>query len=887
MNIKKFVTRWQNHGYEKGEAQTFWLSFLRDVFDLPDPENFVQFEVPVKLQHTNFIDAFFPDTKVIVEQKSFTENFTPLKPYEQAQKYIAGLPVSMHPHKIIVCNFAEFFIYDMENVNDPPIKISLAELPQQVHAFDFLINKHKTKLRLELEISLKAGEIVGKIYDALHAQYVNPDSDESLQSLNKLCVRLVFCLYAESAGIFKNKIFTDYLRGARNIRRDLLDLFQTLNTPIDERDPYLADELKIFPYVNGGLFADNKIEIPNFTPEINNLLFDEAANFNWSGISPTIFGAVFESTLNPVTRRAGGMHYTGIDNIHKVIDNLFLDELRDEFNNLRGKKSLLKFQDKIAALKFFDPACGSGNFLTESFISLRRLENDILKKLLGEKILLGEFANPIKVSISQFYGVEINDFAVAVAQTALWIAELQMKNETLEIIHRDLDFLPLKTYANIFEGNALRMNWHELLPHDLNFIMGNPPFVGKTFQTAAQKDDMKFIFADTKNFGNLDYVACWYKKAALFIQGTKIQVAFVSTNSITQGEQVSLLWLNLRVHINFAFRTFKWFSESVDMAAVHCVIIGFADFSAPQKFIYDGKTKIPAQNINAYLLDAPDIFLQKRTKPLCNVSPMVFGNMANDGGNLILSESERAEILKKYPSAEKFIRTFIGAEEFINNKIRYCLWLVNATPSEIKKIPPIFERVKNVKSVREKSSRAATRKLAEVPQLFGEIRQPNTNFILVPRVTSENRKYIPIDFLSPEIIVSDRVQIIPNADLYLFGLLNSSVHMIFMKTFCGRLEMRFNYSATIIYNNFPFCEVTAAARAKIEKTAQVILDVRAKYADSSLADLYDATLMPKELRDAHRKNDAAVMAAYGFAASMSEEEIVSALIKMYENLTAN
>lgn len=921
--VKKFVATWKNRGYEKGDTQTFWLSFIRDVLNTPEPEKFVLFEVPVQLKHKSFIDVFFPDTKVIVEQKSLSVDLDKsksqsdgeiLSPYEQAQRYGIGLPYSMRPRWIIVCNFNEFLIYDME-LQDAPAKILLDELPEKFHAFDFLIDSTKNKIRLELELSLKAGEIVGKLYDALKSQYINPDSDAALQSLNKLCVRLVFCLYAESAGIFgKHKIFRDYLQSARNIRQDLILLFDVLNTPHDNRDPYLADELKNFPFVNGGLFADNNIEIPNFNADVKHILFDEAENFNWSGISPTIFGAVFESTLNPVTRRAGGMHYTSLENIHKVIDSLFLNDLHEEFQKIKSaprnkKKKLLDFQLKLSQLKFFDPACGSGNFLTESYISLRRLENLVLKELLGEKILLGEFDNPVKISINQFFGIEINDFAVAVAQTALWIADLQMLFETAQIVHKNLNPLPLKTYANIFEGNALRLDWHAILPHDLNFIFGNPPFVGKTFQTAAQKDDMKFIFAATKNFGNLDYVACWYKKTADFIQNTKIECAFVSTNSVTQGEQVGILWQNLHVHINFAFRTFKWFSESIDMAAVHCVIIGFAGFSSAKKFIYDGKTKIPAQNINAYLLDAPDIFLQKRTKPLCNVPPMVFGNMANDGGNLILSESEREELLKKYPSAEKFIKPFIGAEEFINGKIRYCLWLVNATPSEIKKIPSVYERVKNVKSLREKSSRAATRKLSEVPYLFGEIRQPNTNFILVPRVTSENRKYIPIDFLSPEIISGDANLLIPDADLYLFGILTSSVHMAWTKTFCGRLKSDLRYSATIIYNNFPFCEPTAKQRQKIESTAQAILDVRQKYQidrsivdrsierrqtidpvtidlqGASLAELYDEVLMPADLRAAHKANDKAVMAAYGFEWGMSESEIVGELIKLYENLT--
>ena len=914
MDIKNFVRTWQNRGYEKGESQTFWLNFLRDVLNVQNPENFIKFEVPVKLQHTNFIDAFFPDTKVIVEQKSISENFSPLKPFEQAQKYVAGLPVSMHPKFIIVCNFQDFFIYDMEKLSDPQ-KISLNELPTKFNTFNFLIDKEKNKIRLELEISLKAGEIVKKIYNALLKKYIDPNNEKSLQSLNKLCVRLVFCLFAESAGIFKNKIFSDYLANSRNIRRDLQDLFQILNTPQNLRDPYLDDTLKNFPFVNGGLFQE-VIEIPNFTQEIIKI-FDEAANFNWSGISPTIFGAVFESTLNPVTRRAGGMHYTSVDNIHRVIDNLFLNDLIHEFDKIKSfsrnkRKNLLDFQDKISKLIFFDPACGSGNFLTESFISLRRLENKILKELLGENILLGELDNPVKISINQFFGIEINDFAVSVAQTAMWIAELQMLQETQEIIHKNLDFLPLKSYANIFEGNALRMDWQNICPNP-NFIFGNPPFVGKTFQNSQQKADMKFIFADTKNFSTLDYVACWYKKTCEFINHKKVECAFVSTNSITQGEQVTILWkklsANMHITINFAYRTFTWESESADQAAVHCVIIGFSNFAKDKKLIFDGKKVFEVEHINFYLQAAEDIFIAKVSKPLQkNIPPMIFGSKPTDDGNLILDEQEKDFLIEKYPNAEKFVKILIGGKNFLHNEKRYCLWLVDANPSEIKKIPPIYERIKKVREFRLNSKKVATQKSAETSYLFQEIRQPKTNFIAVPRISSEKRKYIPMDFLSPDIIVTTSIQIIPEGNLFLFGILESSLHMVWVKAFCGRLKSDFNYSGTIVYNNFPFPEVTAEICEKIKKSAEKILEVRAKYlvkseklivnsenplttidyslfTKCSLADLYDENLMPKDLRDAHRKNDEEVLKTYGLKKNASEEEILSELTTLYKNLT--
>ena len=667
-NVKNFVATWNNRGYEKGDTHTFWLQFLRDVLNVSQPEKFIKFEVPVKLKHTSFIDAFFPDSKVIVEQKSLTKSLTQeksqsdgsaLTPYEQAQRYGSSLPYSMRPRWIIVSNFKEFLIYDMETLETPQ-KILLEDLPQKFHAFDFLIDTTKDKIRIELELSLQAGDIVGKLYDALHAQYIKPNSDESLQSLNKLCVRLVFCLYAESADIFgKHNIFFDYLKGEKNLRRALIDLFQVLNTPINLRDPYLPDELKNFPYVNGGLF-DGDIEIPNFSDDIKNLLLEDACSFNWAGISPTIFGAVFESTLNPVTRRAGGMHYTSIENIHKVIDPLFLDDLHTEFNSAKNKKNLLQLQDKLSQLKFFDPACGSGNFLTESFICLRRLENKILREILGSQITLGDIDNPVKVSISQFFGIEINDFACTVAKTALWIAELQMLQETKTIIHRHIDSLPLKSYANIFEGNALQLDWDNLA-HGVNFIMGNPPFVGRRYRTREQVADIAKFFS----YKDVDYVACWYKKAADFIHGTRIESAFVSTNSITQGEQVAAVFENLPIEVNFAHRTFIWDSESNLKAHVHCVIIGFANFARTQKFIFDGNNKILAQNINFYLNDAPNFFIHSRNKPLREDIPlMINGNMAADGKNFSLSFEEYQTLIKKFPSAKKFIKNLIGGEEF-------------------------------------------------------------------------------------------------------------------------------------------------------------------------------------------------------------------------------
>ena len=889
-NVKNFVAAWNNRGYEKGDTHTFWLQFLRDVLNVAEPEKYIKFEVPVKLKHTSFIDAFFPYSKVIIEQKSLEENLeqgksqsdgSTLTPYEQAQRYGSSLPYSMRPRWIIVSNFKQFLIYDMETLTTPT-KILLTELPEKFHTFDFLVDSSQDKIRLELELSLKAGVIVGKLYDALHNQYLHPDDEKSLQSLNKLCVRLVFCLYAESAGIFgKHKIFRDYLQKENNVRRALIDLFQVLNTPVNLRDPYLSDELKLFPYVNGGLF-DGDIEIPNFTDKIKILLLDEASsNFNWSGISPTIFGAVFESTLNPATRRSGGMHYTSIENIHKVIDPLFLDNLKDEFRQIISlanlklrRKALLDFQNKLATLKFFDPACGSGNFLTESFICLRRLENDILRDLFGSQIQLGAFLNPAKVSISQFFGVEINDFACTVAKTALWIAELQMLQETQEIIHRDLDFLPLKSYANIVEGNSLQIDWKNILPSDINFIMGNPPFVGRRYRTSEQVADIAKFFT----YKDVDYVACWYKKAADFIYDSNIEVALVATNSITQGEQVAAIFEDLPININFAYKTFRWDSESTQKAHVHCVIIGFANFVRTQKFIFDGDNKIAVKNINAYLNDAPAIFIRNRTNPLCDVPKMFNGNMASDGKNFTLSKIEMLDLIKKYPASKKFIKNLLGGDELLHSKPRYCLWLVDATISEIKKIPPIFDRVKKVREFRLKST---FKNIADRPHLFRDLKNPKS-FIAIPQVSSENRQYIPIDFLDDNFIPTTQLMIIPDADLFYFGVLTSSVHMAWMKTVAGRLESSYRYSAGVVYNNFIWCQSTTEQCKKIEVTAKKILDTRKNYPDATLADLYDETLMPKDLRDTHKENDAAVLTAYNFPADFSESDIVAELFKLYE-----
>lgn len=777
---KEFAEFWKGKGYEKGQSQIFWTSLLTEVYGVKDPKIFVEFEDQVMMdKSTGFIDVYIPTTKVLIEQKSIEKDLRkPIKqsdgslltPFQQAKRYIADLPLSRHPKWVITCNFKSFLIYNMENPNGEPEEILLENLEKEYYRLQFIVDKENENLKREMEISIRAGDVVGKLYDELIKLYIDPTSEKSLKSLNMLCVRLVFCLYAEDAGLFgKHAMFHDYLNrfDARDLRRALMDLFKVLDIEVDKRDPYLDEELKKFPYVNGGLFAEEDIEIPMMNDKVKELLLQEASeDFDWSEISPTIFGAIFESTLNPETRRSGGMHYTSIENIHKVIDPLFLDDLKDELENkimnLTTEKAIKDnvgaFQNKLANLKFLDPACGSGNFLTETYLSLRKLENKALEKLYKGQLFMGyDKLNPIKVSIGQFYGIEINDFAVTVAKTALWIAESKMMKETETILNLNLDFLPLKSYVNIVEGNALKIDWNDVVPKDeVNYIMGNPPFVGARLMSLEQKEDLTNVFdsltSKAKNIGNIDYVSGWYVKATEFIKDTSIECAFVSTNSICQGEQVAILWKPLfeqGIKINFAYRTFKWNSEASEKAAVHCIIVGFSlgNRKIKQLFYNDGNQKKTENSINAYLLEAPNVFIESRKKPLCDVPKLDFGSMPNDNGLLSdYKEEDKNEIVKKYPELNQYFKSFVGATEFINNKPRYCLWLNGIEPNVIKTNTFLYDIVQQVKQLRENSTRKETKKLAETPHLFGEIRQPESQYLIIPRHSTEARRYIPIGY---------------------------------------------------------------------------------------------------------------------------------------------
>lgn len=830
---KKFAAYWKDKGYEKGESQSFWLSLLRNVYGVQQPEQFITFEEQVHLDHTSFIDGAIPSTKVLIEQKGLGKDLnkpikqsdgTMLTPFQQAKRYITELPLSQHPRWVVTCNFAQFYVYDMERPGGEPEIIALANLEKEYYRLQFLVDTGSEHLKREMEVSIAAGEIVGLLYDALYKQYANPQAEQSLKSLNKLCVRLVFCLYAEDAGIFgRHGMFHDYLAAfdTRGMRKALVELFRVLDTKLQDRDPYLQDdnpELAAFPYVNGGLFSDENIEIPPFTDEIRNLLLNKASeDFNWAEISPTIFGAVFESTLNPETRRSGGMHYTSIENIHKVIDPLFLDALKAELNEIcetpieRTKNAKLRaFQRKLAGLKFLDPACGSGNFLTETYLSLRRLENKILLELShGQVTMYTASESPIQVSISQFYGIEINDFAVTVAKTALWIAESQMMKETEKILLVPLDFLPLKTNAYIVEGNALRTDWESVVPKsELNYIMGNPPFVGARLMDKAQKDDINHIFAGWKNAGNLDYVCCWYKKAADIMQSTATRTALVSTNSVSQGESVANLWKPLfadGVHIDFAYRTFRWDSEAKSKAHVHCVIIGFSTAVNPaERRIYSSERYQVAKNINGYLLDGDNVFIESRNKPICNVPEIGMGNQPIDNGQYLFEKDEMDAFIKTEPLSADFFHPWYGAKEFISRNPRYCLWLGECSPVQLKQMPQCLARVRAVKEYRESSSRASTVKLSLKPTRFQTENMPKGHYIVIPEVSSEKRRYIPMGYLDDSKLCSNKLRLMPDANLFEFGVLESNVHMAWMRCVCGRLKSDYDYSIKIVYNNFPW-----------------------------------------------------------------------------------
>ena len=876
--MQNFLEEWKSRGNEKSDSHQFWDAMFRTFWKILNPNELMKFEVPVQLEDSiGYIDFWIPKTRVIIEHKSRGRKLdkiekqsdgSMLNPFGQAKRYDDHRKTSEKARWIITCNFDEFWIYNLE-ADRPELhvrKIKLEELPERFGELDFLVDEHESEIKTSEYVSASAGSLIKEIRE-LFLNSKDAMSESEIKSLNKLCIQLVFCMYAEDSGIFPRKIFLNYLRDLTNkslveVKEDLANLFWRLS--LKDLPRGIDSRLKKFPYVNISLFDGESLEILDQLDghfdlrQLISKLIDAAEKNIWSKISPTIFGSIFESVLQDDTRSGGGIHYTSIDNIHKVIDPLFLDNLNREFETC---DDLEKFHDKIARLKFFDPACGSGNFLTETYISLRKLENRIIDQTHGS----------IQIKIENFYGIEINDFAVQVAKVALWISEHQMNHTQ--------DF----SKTNIVEGNSLSIDWKIVIP-DANFIMGNPPYIGARVMGKAQKSDVQKVFDGWKNLGNLDYVACWFKKASDYIRDSRVEVGFVSTDSICQGDSVGTLWKPLfddGIKINFAWSSFKWANESPDkksMAQVFCVIIGFARFDRKIKLL-DG---IEVSRINGYLLDALNVCIENQSESLWRAPAMTLGNMPNDGGNLIIESEDLDEFLKKDPRAEKFIRKIIGAKEFIYNIPRYCLWLVDAEPDEIKSMKNIYARVEACRKSRLASKRLATQKLAKTPWLFGEIRQPSDgNFIVIPEVSSSHREYIPIGFLNSDIITKNQMRMIPNGSLELFGILTSSVHMAWVRTVAGRLGTGYDYSINIVYNNFPFPN----HNPKIEVTAQKILDARSNHPNSSLAELYDPNLMPPDLRKAHDENDRAVLDAYGFSRSITESEIVSRLFEMYQSLT--
>lgn len=915
---KEFIKRWTDRGSEKQDSQSFWLDLLQNVYGIDTPTEYITFEDSVSnmMDSTSFIDGYIEKTNVLIEQKSRNRDLnkgirqsdgTYLTPFQQALRYSATLPYSRRPRWIVTSNFKEFYIYDMEKPNSDPSIVKLNALEKEYYRLEILIDKTNTQIEKETKVSIKAGELIGQIYDELIEQYHDPEDPYSLKSINQLSVRLVFSFYAEDAGLFgKRRMFHDYLVDfdTRNFRHAIIEFFHVLNTKVEDRDLYLDEKLAAFPYVNGGLFEDMDIEIPQFTDHLRELILENASSdFNWSEISPTIFGSVFESTLNPDQRREGGMHYTSIQNIHKVIDPLFLEALKEELNEIKQlkqhaaiKRRALEFQNKLASLTFLDPAAGSGNFLTETYIALRELENEALVLIHGDNVLLDTEADLIKVSLDQFYGIEVNDFAVSVAKTALWIAESQMFEKTKDLIYSEADFLPIKSYPNIVEGNALTMNWVNVVdPRDLDFIIGNPPFIGARIMSPTQKEEIEEVFKDQKGVGNLDYVAGWYRKAAELINNTDIKCAFVSTSSIAQGQQVSILWESLindfKININFAHQSFIWNSEASDQASVHCVIIGFSQLNNQKKILYSSKNQgEEVENINPYLINAPTTFIKTRRKPLVDVARMSYGSFALDDGAYTISEEKYNDILKKEPHLKRVLKPFIGGREFINSINRYCIWLnyVREDMELIETSPILKGKIEYVKEWRSKSKRKQTYEAAETPIKFAEIRQPDQNYLAVPVVSSENRRYIPIGYLSREVIASNQLLIVPESSISHFAIMSSNIHMAWMRVVAGRLESRYRYSTTIVYNNFPWIDLNEEQKNKLNKTGKAILKARELYSDWTLKQLYNELTMPPELRKAHQNNDRAVMEVYGMkVGATTESDSVAQLFKMYEKLVSS
>ena len=922
---KEFVLRWRaildgvpvGKNNEQQDTAKFWQDLLVNVLGVPSSTmaTFVDFERKVRGRR---IDVFVSDHHFLCEQKSVGVDLDKPEPrnggletpYQQATWYAQHLPYSERPRWLMTCNFETFRLYDLdeERPEDTVQEFTLEELPDHLYLLGFLTSKESSRLHKEQELSVEAGRHVSRLYDAISKQYHHIDTDEEEQrSLNVLITRIIFLLYAEDADLLQSHFaFGDFCKGdPSKLRRKLATLFETIDTPYEERDEYADDDVAAFPYVNGGLFSDQSIVIPQMTEEIANAIEDASRGFDWREISGVIFGGVFEGTLNPETRHAGGMHYTSVENIERCLRPLFLDELWAELHAAEGERSGAKRQqmlealhDKISKITVGDPACGSGNFLTEAYRQLRTIENRIIEDEHGDQTaLFGVLDNPIRVSLDQFYGIEINDFAVSVAKTALWTTEEQMLRKTQEILPGyQFDFLPLRNLDNLREGNALTTDWAEVFPADLTYLVGNPPFLGARNQSKEQKADLLAVFDGAKNAGNIDFCGAWYMKAARFTQGKHTRCALVSTNSICQGEQVANLWKPLHdmgIHIDFAHNTFRWDNEAMDKAHVFCVIVGFSREVSEKRLYLHETPDAPEElrhpgNINAYLVDAPDVFVYGRSKPISDVPEIGIGSQPIDDGNYLLTNEELEEFLKAEPAARKFIHQWMGSREFINGIKRWCLWLGEATFAELKELPLCRQRIENVRQFRLASKRKQTLKAAETPQHFGTELIPEHSAIVIPQVSSQRRRYIPMGFIGPEVLCSDKLRLVPNGTIFQYGILQSQFHNAWMRMVSGRLKNDYQYANSLAYNCFVWPDPTDAQRIEIERCAQAVLDARAVQDGATLADMYDPdneTFFP-DLMHAHKALDGAVEAAYGVDFKGDEEKIVAHLFKLYAEKTA-
>lgn len=884
-----FQHRWKKAtGDERQEAQTFEKD-LMDVFGVPWLEGLHEYQVYLSDGSIGYIDYLLPG-KILIEMKSKGKSLA--KAHAQAMSYVRALKPEEYPTLVMVSDFDKIEVYNLKKDHRyKPFRVS--QLKQHLRIFSNVAGYgEKDSALTEIEVNTKASYKMAELHDCLK------ENGYGGSDLEVYLVRLLFCLFAEDVGIFERGSFGDYIKASSEDGSDLsgriMMLFSILNTPLESRQKNLSEELQRFRYINGKLF-EKPLPPAFFDKKMRGLIIECSEQFDWSQISPAIFGAMFQGVMDEGRRRELGAHYTSEENILKVIRPLFLDDLYDEFERSKStREELLRFQDKLASLLFLDPAMGCGNFLIVTYHKLRELEFEVLKLLYDNRQL--QMVDAIsKIRINQFYGIEYEEFPCQIAQVSIILMKHLMDMEIGNHFGTNIVDFPIRNNANIVHGNALTLDWAEVCPKErLSYIIGNPPFVGARLMSTEQSAEVEAVFKGSKGAGNLDYVAAWYYKAAEMVQGTRIGVAFVSTNSISQGQQVALLWRpllqDLGMEIDYAYETFKWSNEAKGKAAVHCVIIGFSDQSwghhGPKKIFRKDGTELAVEHINGYLVGGPDVYVDSRSHSLCGKPEMGIGNQPIDDGNYLFTKEEMEAFIQAEPASKDYFYEFYGAKEFINKKPRYCLLAQRIPLGQLRKMPRTRERVSNVQDFRAKSKRKSTLKLADTPMEFQVTNLPETNYLLVPRVSSENRSYIPIGYMPPSAITSDSVLIVADMTLADFAVITSSAHMAWMRTVAGRLKSDYRYSAQIVYNNFPWPTLTREQEAELTRTAQAILDVRAKYPDASLADLYDPVVMPPELRKAHRANDEAVRKAYG-AHWASEEDCIADLLHRYEELVAS